>query len=343
MEKQRYIEELEEGEAIDELFMVKASRLGETRAGKPYLSLTLSDKSGEIQGPVWDNAESLQDVCTPGNVVRIQGLVQVYRDKLQLRIERLQQVEVETDQMEAFVQSSHRGMEEMAGELRQVIGSVKNSFLKKLLTRIFIKDETGKKFLESPAAKGIHHAYLGGLLEHSLSMAKVASLLARHYPGIDHDILVSGALLHDIGKTAELTSEGGIIDYTDKGRLKGHLVMGCEFVGQEASKIKDFPDDLLTHLQHMVLSHHGRQEFGSPVVPMTPEALLLGFIDDMDAKMNLVEQLRRKLKNGQNQWSEYQRSLERYLLLSPLSEDVFTPVRTAEDNTLAAGKQPTLF
>lgn len=343
MEKHRYIENLEEGEVIDDLFLVKASRLGETRAGKPYLSLTLGDKSGEIQGPVWDNAESLQEACSPGNVVRIQGLVQVYRDKLQLRIDRLQKTEVETEVMEAFVQASHRGMKEMAGELRQIIGSVKNSFLNKLLTRVFIKDQTGRKFLESPAAKGIHHAYLGGLLEHSLSMARVAALLARHYEGIDHDILVSGALLHDIGKTSELTSEGGVIDYTDSGRLKGHLVMGCEFIGREAAKIKDFPDDLLTHLQHLILSHHGRQEFGSPVVPMTPEALLLGFIDDMDAKMNLVEQLRRKLKSGQSQWSEYQRSLERYLLLSPLSESTPNPFKTEEENPLSAGKQPSLF
>ena len=343
MEKQKYIENLEAGEAIDDLFVVKASRLGETRAGKPYLSLTLGDRSGEIQGPVWDNAETLQDACSPGNVVRVHGLVQVYRDKLQLRIDRLQQVEVDAKSMEPFIQSSHRGMAEMAGELRQVIESVKNRFLKTLLTRIFIKDEAGKKFLESPAAKGIHHAYLGGLLEHSLSMARVAAMLSSHYSGLDHDILVSGALLHDIGKTAELSSEGGVIDYTDSGRLKGHLVIGCEYVGREAAKINDFPEDLLTHLQHLILSHHGRQEFGSPVVPMTPEALLLGFIDDMDAKMNLVEQLRRKLKNGQTQWSEYQRSLERFLLLSPLAEDVSTPVRTAEGNSPAAGKQPSLF
>ena len=343
MEKNRFIEDLEEGESIDELFMVKASRLGETRAGKAYLSLTLGDRSGEIQGPVWDNAESLQDICSPGNVVRVQGLVQVYREKLQLRIDRLQQVEVDNNGMEAFVEASRRSMEDMAGELRQVIGSVRNPFLKKLLTRIFIKDETGKKFLSSPAAKGIHHAYLGGLLEHSLSMAQVAGLLARHYPGIDYDLLVSGALLHDIGKTQELSSEGGAIDYTDSGRLKGHLVMGSEFVGWEAAKIKDFPSEVLTHLQHLILSHHGRQEFGSPVVPMTPEALLLGFIDDMDAKMNLVEQLRRKLKNGQTQWSEYQRSLERYLLLSPLAGGVSGQVGAEDENITQTGRQPSLF
>jgi len=193
----------------------------------------------------------------------------------------------------------------------------------------------------SPAAKGIHHAYMGGLLEHSLSMAKVSLLLADHYEGIDSDLLLSGALLHDIGKTVELQSETGVIEYTDPGRLKGHLVIGCEMIGRQAQQIKGFPDDLLTQLQHLVLSHHGRQEFGSPVVPMTAEALLLSFIDDMDAKMNLVEQLRRKVKTGGMRWSDYQRSLERYLLLTPLDDRQEEPHNSQDDSIQT--KQRSLF
>lgn len=341
MQKKRFVEDLAEGEQLDDLFMIKSARLGETRAGKPYLALSFSDRSGEISGPAWDNAESLQPICTAGAVVRVRGQVQTYRDKLQLKIESIQAVAEEDYDFDAFVAASHRAPERMQDELNKLIRGVSNPFLKKLLSRVFSGSEAGERFRSSPAAKGIHHAYLGGLLEHSLSMAHVASLLASHYVGIDGDLLVAGALLHDIGKTMELDSEVGVIDYTDIGRLKGHLVIGCELIGREAEKIQDFPAELLVQLQHLVLSHHGRQEFGSPVVPMTAEALLLSFIDDMDAKMNLVEQLSRKVKSDVPQWSEYQRSLERYVLLRPL--ELSKEQGISADKTVPATKQRTLF
>lgn len=341
MQKKRFVSDLQEGELLDELFMIKTARLGETRAGKPYLAITFFDKSGEISGPAWEHAESLQKFCIAGAVVRVCAQVQTYREKLQLKVESINPVEHADDQLEAFVPASHRQSENMLEELAQLIGSIQNSFLKKLLRKIFNKSNSGALFQLAPAAKGIHHAYLGGLLEHSLSMAQVASRLADHYNGINRDLLVAGALLHDIGKTEELRSESGVIDYTDIGRLKGHLVIGCELIGRQAKSLKDFPDELLTHLQHLVLSHHGRHEFGSPVVPMTAEALLLSFIDDMDAKMNLVEQLSRKLKNGPAQWSDYQRSLERFLLLQPL---VSEKEQFSEDHEMESDlKQPRLF
>jgi 3'-5' exoribonuclease len=318
MQKERYVSDLVEGAQYDELFMIKQVRRGETRAGKPYLSLVFSDKSGEIAGPAWDNVEALEKVCVPGAVVKVRGSVQTYRDRLQLRVEDIAPVDQGGVDLSGFVAASRRSSQNMRAELDLLLNSVADPFLKSLLDAIFFASEPGERFQQSPAAKGIHHAYLGGLLEHSLSMAHVAALLAGHYPGVDRDLLVAGALLHDIGKIEELASEVGIIDYTDVGRLKGHLVIGCELIGRAAEGIEDFPPDLLTHLQHLVLSHHGRQEFGSPIVPMTAEALLLSFIDDMDAKMNLVEQLSSKLKSGKTQWSEYQRSLERYLLLKPL-------------------------
>jgi len=184
----------------------------------------------------------------------------------------------------------------------------------------------------APAAKGIHHAYAGGLLEHCLSMARLADMLAGHYEGIDRSLLIAGALLHDIGKVDELAMEIGVVEYTDRGRLKGHLVIGSEMVAAAAARISDFPPDLLVQVQHLILSHHGRQEFGSPIVPMTVEALLLSFIDDVDAKMNLIEQLRRKMEGGAMQWTEYQRSLERFLYLGgfeekEVAEETNTPAR----------------
>ena len=340
MNKNKYIDCLAEGEQIDDLFMVKAARIGETRVGKPYLALNLGDRSGEISGPVWENAESYKEICLPGKVIRVKGQVQLYRDKLQLKIDRIYPVDVDGIDQSSFVEASRRSLDGMSDELKKLIGGIKNVFLNKLLNTIFFTREAGEHFQSSPAAKGIHHAYLGGLFEHSLSMAHVALLLADHYEGIDRDLLIAGALLHDIGKTVELESERGVIDYTDSGRLKGHLVIGCELIGREASNINDFPEDLLIHLQHLILSHHGRQEFGSPVVPMTPEALLLSFIDDMDAKMNLVEQLRRKVKNKETQWSDYQRILERYLLLTPIEE---LKEDDSQEEMGQAAKQRSLF
>lgn len=340
MEKKLFINDLADGELIDDLFMIKTVRLAETRAGKPYLSLVFSDKSGEIGGPAWENAEALEKICVVGDVVRVRGQAQTYRDKLQLKVDNIYAVEKSSYQQHDFVAASSRKPASMESELGERIGEVKNAFVRKLLNTIFSETEVGERFQSAPAAKGIHHAYLGGLFEHSLSMARVASLLADHYAGIDKDLVIAGALLHDIGKTVELHNEVGIIDYTDIGRLKGHVVIGCEFIGRIAEDIEEFPKELLTHIQHLVLSHHGRQEFGAPVVPMTAEALLLSFIDDMDAKMNLVEQLQRKAKSAEPVWSDYQRSLERYILLKPIPEDQHTEEPGQPDNSV---KQHTLF
>jgi 3'-5' exoribonuclease len=207
---------------------------------------------------------------------------------------------------------------------------VKNPFLKKLLAFFFKKEPLWQRFQEAPAAKGIHHAYVGGLLEHSLSVARIADQLATHYSGVDRSLLLAGALLHDVGKVEELVMDLAVIDYTAQGRLMGHLVMGCEMVAAAAVTIKDFPPELLTQLQHLILSHHGRQEFGSPTVPMTIEAFLLSFVDDLDAKMNLMEQLRKKMKDPGLQWTEYQRSLERYLYLGPFELQEEEAVEEAE-------------
>ena len=165
-------------------------------------------------------------------------------------------------------------------------------------------------------------------------------MLADHYPGVDKSVLLAGVMFHDIGKLKELEEHTGLVDYTAAGRLKGHLVMGSEMVGEEAGKIKDFPEELLIQIQHLILSHHGRLEFGSPTVPMTPEAFLLSFIDDLDSKMNLIEQLRRKQTNEGPQWTEYQRTLERFLYLEPLAEH-----QAEEKNapTALQHRQKTLF
>ncbi len=340
MDKKVFVAEMKEGQRFDDLFMVKSAKLGETRAGKPYLVLTVMDRSGEISGPIWDNVPAFQETCIPTEVIRLAGTVQSYRDQLQLKIDGAYKLPQDDINAGLFCPASTRDLGEMADEMHALIHKVSNPYLKKLLGHFFKKGETWERFQEAPAAKAIHHAYVGGLLEHSLSVARIADFLAGHYLGIDRSLLLAGALLHDIGKLEELTMAGGVVEYTVKGRLKGHLVIGSEVIALAASKIRDFPDELLEQLQHLVLSHHGRQEFGSPTLPMTVEALLLSFLDDLDAKINITEQIRRKMEGAELSWSEYQRALERYLYLGGLPKK---EVPADCDRTDNSSRQPSLF
>ncbi len=341
MPKKQFVKDLHEGDRIDDLFLVKSSRLAETRAGKPYLQLSVMDRSGEINGPIWERAEEVAPHCQVGNFIRLQGVVQSYRQQLQLKIDSLQPWSREEVDLGDFVPICSKDREELAARLQSLVRSVDNPSLKKLLHRFFKKEPMWQRFQDAPAAKGIHHAYLGGLLEHSLSVAELADTISAHYPGVDRSLLIAGALLHDVGKVEELQMELALIDYTPRGRLKGHLVMGSEMVAAEAARIKDFPQDLLEQLQHLILSHHGQQEFGSPTVPMTIEAFLLSFLDDLDAKMNLMEQLRTKMMEPGLQWTEYQRSLERFLYLSPMPQE--EEVAKDEPSISSPNRQQTLF
>lgn len=315
MKKNLFVEALREGDVVDDIFLVKGAKLGETRAGKPYLVLTVADKTGEISGPLWENALQYKEVCSVGSVVQVLGGVQLYRDKPQLKIGDVRPVPETEYDLGDFLATSSRCREAMAADVQKLVRTVKDPHLKKLLGFFFSKSKWWPRFQQAPAAKGIHHAYIGGLMEHSLSVGRAADALAKHYEGVNRSLLLTGALLHDIGKLEELKMECGVVDYTAQGRLKGHLVIGSEMVRSAAERISNFPEELIHQVQHLILSHHGRQEFGSPTVPMTVEAFILSFLDDLDAKMNIIESLRRKMEDEELSWTDYQRSLERYLYL----------------------------
>ena len=345
MHKTQFVDQFKEGDRLDDVFLVKTARLAETRAGKPYLILEVVDKSGEIGGPIWDQVEELQGVCQVGQFVHLNGQIQTYQGKLQLKIDAARAMDRNEVDLADFVLVCDQDRERLARDLQVLVASVKDKSLKKLLQFFFKNEPMWQRFQDAPAAKGIHHAYVGGLLEHSLSVARIADSLAAHYSGVDRSLLLAGALLHDIGKVEELAMDVALINYTAQGRLKGHLVMGSEMVAEAAAHIKDFPAELLTQLQHLILSHHGRQEFGSPTVPMTIEAFVLSFVDDLDAKMNLMEQLRKKMKEPGLQWTEYQRSLERYLCLGPLESREEELVESPIERRVASvpSRQQTLF
>jgi 3'-5' exoribonuclease len=245
----------------------------------------------------------------PGTIVKVRGLVGSYLDKPQIRIEKMRQAKEDEYDLGDFFRKSSKSEEELAGLLDGMIGRVENSYLKKLLDAIFGDDDFRKLYLSAPAAKLLHHDYIGGLADHSLSLAEVVVRLSDHYPKLDRDILICGALFHDIGKVWEYEIEASI-DFTDAGRLVGHINQGDEFVTGKADTIDNFPEDLLTHIRHLIVSHQGEKAKGSPVLPMTPEAVFLHQVDEMDARMGAVEKIRER--TGDSGWSEYSRILERF-------------------------------
>lgn len=314
-----YVRDLQDGQQINDLFLVSRKNYAETKAGKPYLALTLMDKSGEIEARVWEGAEQANELVEVGRIIMAQALVKQFRDQLQLNISSLRIFEASEATLEKFMPSSRRSSAEMRAELAGLLATIHDKQLSRLLADIFQGDLL-QQFLTAPAAKMMHHAYLGGLAEHTLSMTRLAVSLCNHYPELDRDLMIAGCLLHDIGKIAEFDYSSVPFAYTDSGRLVGHLVLGSEMIRRQAENIPGFPPGRLDNLIHMILSHHGRYEFGAPCLPMTREAILLHHLDDMDAKMNLIDKLSAQVETGKYQWSDYQRSLERFLLLKGMED-----------------------
>ena len=310
---------------MSDIFLLSRKTLAETKAGKPYLALALMDKTGEIEARLWDDAVRYDGEADVGDFVLVNATAKSYRDQLQLGVSSLQHVDDAHVQLEQFMPTSKRPLAEMEAELQAVIGNIEDGPLQQLLEEIF-QGETLERFVRAPAAKKMHHAYIGGLLEHTLSIIGMAVKTAEHYPMIDEDMLVAGALLHDIAKISEFDFGSMPFDYTDQGRLVGHLVLGAEMVRRAAENIQGLDRNKVDRITHLILSHHGQLEFGSPVLPMTPEAMLLHHLDDMDAKMNYMEQLCDKMEEPGWQWTPYQRPLERFLYLRGHDEEQDVPM-----------------
>lgn len=319
--KSLFVDQLVAGQHFQDIFLISKKSLAETKAGKPYLALSLMDRSGEVEARVWDNAEHFEALANEGSYILVQAVAKPFRDQMQLAINTLQRIEESEVDLADFLPTSTRPLAEMAQELETVLDAITDKPLQRLLRTIFC-DDTLAKFQRAPAAKMMHHAYIGGLIEHTLSIIAMAHKAADHYPLIDRDMLIAGALLHDLAKIEEFDFSRPPFGYTDRGRLVGHLVLGVDLVRDAARHIPEIGREQLDHLLHMVLSHHGQYAFGSPVLPMTPEAILLNQLDDMDAKMNFLHGMQAKMQGNGWQWSAYQRHLERYLYLrAPGSED----------------------
>ena len=313
------VRDLADGRDIVGCYLVQDKQRKETKAAKPYLHLVLADRSGTIEAKVWDNAERADALFGAEDVVGVRGRTSVYNGKLELSVNVIEPVEIGDDDLELFIPCSPRDRGVMGKELDLLVETVGDPALRVLLQRLTgRKTAVGRQFRLHPAAKKHHHAYLGGLMEHSLSVATAADALCAHYQRqgarVDRDLLLAGALLHDVGKTRELAASR-VVTYTDEGQLLGHILIGLQMVTREAEQIPGMRADRLLHLQHLIASHHGRHEFASPKVPHTIEALILHYADDLDSKLNPAMALLADVKGGG--WSAYDRALERALFLPP--------------------------
>jgi len=289
--KDIYIADLaqfDEGKLFDGFFLVLAKQQRSTKTNKPYLNLILGDKTGQLECRIWEPSDPrIAKDFDKGDIVKARGCVSRFDDRLQMKIDQLRlALSAEVDKTDLLPSTTH-DVAALWDELQASVESMTNADLKQLLTTILADPAVSVAYREAPAARQLHHAWLGGLLEHVVSLLNLADRVAVHYPLLDRDLLLTGVVLHDIGKVREL-SWGIGFDYTVEGILLGHIQMGIDMVEKAIASQPNFPDRLRTLVLHLILSHHGKLEFGSPKLPMIPEAIVLNFVDDLDAKMQAV-------------------------------------------------------
>ena len=306
----KFIESLKEGMHISEVYLCKSKMIAISKTGKEYASLSLQDKTGSIDAKIWDlHSPGISDVDAMSFVV-VDAEVTSFNNTLQLKVARIREADAKEYTASDYVPVSKNDIEKMFAELKEKIKSVKNPFLNKLLTAIFIDDfEFQTTFKASSAAKTVHHGFLGGLLEHTLGVVKLCEHFCANYSSLNHDLLITSALCHDIGKTRELSAFPAN-DYTDEGQLVGHIVIGVGILKTQIDKIPGFPKKLSNELIHCILSHHGELEYGSPKKPALIEALALNLADNADAKMETFIELLAQGQDGATGWLGYNKLLE---------------------------------
>ena len=286
----KYINTLTEGETINETYLVKMKKSDVTKTGKPYDKLILADKTGSIDAMIWDpNSAGIEDFDTL-DMISINAIVNSFQGANQLNIKRARKCsEGEYDPAD-YLPVSEKNIDDMWSELKAYADGIKNENLKKLLDSFLSDEEFAKKFKKSSAAKAVHHGFIGGLLEHTLSVTNMCNYFAGAYPMLNRDLLITVAILHDIGKTREL-SDFPQNDYTDEGQLMGHIVIGAHMAMEKMDRIGGFPQKLYSEVVHCILAHHGEYEFGSPKKPALMEAVALHFADNTDAKMETMKEI----------------------------------------------------
>ena len=316
--KSLYATDIRENQLVDTMFLVASKSHGVTKGGSSYLTLKLLDRSGEIEARVWDRADDLTRGFDKNDFVRVRGQATLFQGKIQIRVQDVIRVDESKVAAEDFLPKSANDPEAMLAELQGILRSVKNPYLLALAEACFADEELVRLLKQAPGAKTIHHPYLSGLLEHTLSLLKLILKVVENYRGVDIDLLLIGGFLHDIGKVYEFTFDRAL-DYTDAGQLLGHLVMEVELVTKKIDTIPEFPVELALLVKHMLVSHHGAYEFGSPKLPQTLEAVILHSLDDLDGKIQAIQNMPEKEPGSK--WTAFHRAYGRSFYKSKTAEE----------------------
>ena len=327
-----FVADIQADQDVISVFIVTEKLLRTARNGKPFLTLRLADKTGEITGRIWERASELHDAIPARSVVRVHARSETYRDEMQLQVREIQPLAREEVDGADFLPVCRGDIQQLWEQFRKLCGQVKRRPLQRLLAAIHGDVTLMERFKRAPAAKSMHHAYLGGLLEHTVGVAELVLRICAQYPELDRDLLLAGAILHDMGKVHEFVYDFHI-DYSHEGRLLGHMVQGLTILDAKLRTLKSFPKEEALLLKHLILSHHGETEFGAVKLPMTREAIVLHHADDLDAKMNSLTRILAESKAGDESWTSYQPLFERFFFRgfpSPPQEPAMTEVLSRE-------------
>jgi 3'-5' exoribonuclease len=326
-------------------FVVCSKQVKPRRTGSPYLALTLGDRSGQIEAKMWDNVTEHIHLFEQDDFIKVKGLINKYNNRWQLTIHKLRKLEENEVVYEDFLPKTDKDVEQLWATVADYVEAFTNPHLKALIKAFMADPEIARAYKCAPAAKTLHHAFIGGLLDHVVSLFKLCDLASRNYPQINRDLLFTGAFLHDIGKIHELSYARSFC-YTTKGQLLGHMIIELEMLQKKLSLVPGFPDELKILVEHLIISHHGEYEFGSPKLPMFPEALMLHYLDDLDSKMESMRaQFAREAENP-DAWTGYNPSLARPLLdtqrflagLEPKQEHAAAAAAAGDVNPLTENK-----
>ncbi|HKF05394.1 MAG TPA: OB-fold nucleic acid binding domain-containing protein [Candidatus Sulfotelmatobacter sp.] len=302
-----------ENKVVTSTFVVVTKQIKPKKTGEPYLALTLGDRSGQLEAKMWDNVDEVLDAFEQDDFLKVKGLINKYKQRFQLTIHKLRKLGESEIEFADYLPKTTKDIDELWRTLVNFVSGLQNPHLKGLVQAFMADPEISAAYRNAPAAKTLHHAYIGGLLDHVVSLFRSSDLICRNYPQINRDLLLTGAFLHDIGKIHELTYNRSFT-YSTKGQLLGHMVIELEMLQAKLAKLPGFPDELKTLVEHLIISHHGEYEFGSPKLPMFPEALMLHYLDDLDSKMEAMRAHFEREASLDGAWTSYNASLGRPLL-----------------------------
>jgi 3'-5' exoribonuclease len=341
-----------ENKIVTSTFVVVAKQIKPKKTGEPYLALTLGDRTGQVEAKMWDNVEEVLEAFEQDDFLKVKGLINKYKQRFQLTIHKLRKLGDSEIEFADYLPKTTKDIDELWRTLSDFVSGFQNQHLKTLVQAFMADPEIAAAYRNAPAAKTLHHAYIGGLLDHVVSLFRSCDLISRNYPQINRDLLLTGAFLHDIGKIHELTYNRSF-SYTTKGQLLGHMIIELEMLQAKLSHFPRFPEELKTLVEHLIISHHGQYDFGSPKLPMFPEALMLHYLDDLDSKMEAMRAHFERESSLDGPWTSYNASLGRPLLntekfLAPkkpatAEEPANEPVSDHHESQVASAEQtPTL-